>query len=68
MVIGTGATQLRNVFSGEELTSVVLAYMAGIKVALALVVGLTGFTCVIVAFVPRQKLNAEALKNTGAAA
>jgi hypothetical protein len=42
--------------------------MAGIKVALAIVVGLTGFTCVIVAFVPRAKLNAEALKNAGGAA
>jgi hypothetical protein len=42
--------------------------MAGIKVVLALVVGLTGLTCVVAVFVPREKLNAEALKNAGAAA
>jgi hypothetical protein len=67
-VVGTGATQLRHVFSPEEVIPIVLAYMAGIKVALALVIGLTGFSCVMVAFVPRGKLNAEALKNAGGAA
>lgn len=68
MVIGTGATQIRRVFPAEQVPTIVLAYMAGIKVALALVVALVGFTCVIVVFVPRARLNAEALKKSGGAA
>jgi len=68
MVVGTGATQIRHVFPPEQVVPIVLAYMAGIKVALTLVVAVTGFTCVIVAFVPRGKLNAEALANAGGVA
>jgi hypothetical protein len=68
MVVGTGATQIRNVFPADQIPQIVLAYMAGIKVTLAISLGLTGFTCVIVAFVPRARLNAEAVKNSGGAA
>lgn len=65
MVVGTGATQIRRVFPADQIPQIVVAYMAGIKVALAISLGLTAFTCFIVAFVPRARLNAEALKNTG---
>ena len=68
MVIGTGATQIRHVFPADQVPAIVLAYMAGIKVTLALVVGLVGFTCLIVVFVPRKRLNAEALKEAGGVA
>jgi hypothetical protein len=62
MVIGTGATQIRHTFPAEQVPGIVLAYMAGIKVTFALVVGLVGFTCVVGLFVPWKKLNAESLQ------
>ncbi|KAH7069958.1 major facilitator superfamily domain-containing protein [Paraphoma chrysanthemicola] len=68
LVIGTGATQIRRVFTVDQVPNIVLAYMAGIKVTFALVVALTGFACLLSAFVPRKQLNAEALKATGGAA
>ncbi|KAF2025072.1 MFS general substrate transporter [Setomelanomma holmii] len=68
LVIGTGATQIRRVFTADQVPNIVLAYMAGIKVTLAIVVALTGFACLLSAFVPRKQLNAEALKGAGGAA
>ncbi|KAF2831015.1 MFS general substrate transporter [Ophiobolus disseminans] len=68
MVVGTGATQIRQVFTADQIPSIVLAYMAGIKVALAISLGFTAFSCVLVALVPRARLNAEALQNAGGAA
>ena len=68
MVIGTGATQIRQFFPPEQVPIVVAAYMAGIKVTLAIVVALAGFTCLVALFVPRARLNAEALKSAGGAA
>jgi MFS transporter, DHA2 family, glioxin efflux transporter len=62
MVIGTGATQIRHAFPADQVPAIVLAYMAGIKVTFALVVGLVGFTCLLGVFVPRKRLNAEALQ------
>lgn len=62
MVIGTGATQIRHAFPADQVPGIVLAYMAGIKVTFALVVGLVGFTCVVGLFVPWKKLNAESLQ------
>lgn len=37
-VIGTGATEIRKVFSGDEVTRVVEGYMAGLNVAFAIAV------------------------------
>mgnify|MGYP003624108356 CR=1 FL=1 len=68
LVIGTGATQIRRVFTADQVPHIVLAYMAGIKVTFALVVALTGFACLLSALVPRKQLHAEALKATGGAA
>jgi hypothetical protein len=62
MVIGTGATQIRHAFPAEQVPSIVLAYMAGIKVTLALTVSLVGFACLLVVFVPRKRLHTEALQ------
>lgn len=61
-VIATGATQIRTAFPPEQVPAVVLAYMAGIKVTLAIAVGLTSFACLIAVFVPRKRLNAEAIQ------
>lgn len=62
LVIATGATQIRNVFPSDQIGGIVLAYMAGIKVSFALVVGLAGITCLLGIFVPRKRLNVESLQ------
>ncbi|KAF1841295.1 MFS general substrate transporter [Cucurbitaria berberidis CBS 394.84] len=68
MVIGTGATQIRHAFPADQVPAIILAYMAGIKVTFALVVALVGVTCLLVAFVPREQLHAEAREGAGGAA
>lgn len=42
LVLATGASDIRNVFKGEELTQVLGAYMSGLKIAFALVIASTG--------------------------
>ncbi|KAB2572090.1 MFS gliotoxin efflux transporter gliA [Lasiodiplodia theobromae] len=41
-VIEAGATNLRETFSGDELAGILTSYMAGLKVAFAIVIALTG--------------------------
>lgn len=41
-VIEAGATKLRETFSGDELAGILTSYMAGLKVAFAIVIALTG--------------------------
>jgi hypothetical protein len=65
MVIATGATQIRSSFPPDQVPGIVFAYMAGIKVTFALVVGLTGFTCLVGLLVPWKRINAESLKESG---
>ena len=67
IVIGTGATQIRRVFSMEEVPSIIIAYMAGIKVTLAITVGLTAAACLVSFLVPLKRLNAAALQGGGIA-
>jgi hypothetical protein len=67
-VQGTGATQIRHAFPVDQVPAIISAYMAGIKVTFAITVALVGFSCVIVAFTPWKRLNADALKEAGAAA
>jgi hypothetical protein len=62
MVIGTGATRIRHAFPPSQVPEVVLAYMAGVKVALALALALTATACALVVFVPRKRLNTEAVQ------
>jgi hypothetical protein len=65
-VIGTGATQIRHAFPAEQVPAIVLAYMAGIKVTLAIAVGLTATASLISALVPRKRLNMEAVQAVAA--
>ncbi|KAH8733096.1 major facilitator superfamily domain-containing protein [Phaeosphaeriaceae sp. PMI808] len=65
MVLGTGATQIRKAFPADQVPAVVLAYMSGIKVTFILVVSFLGAACLLLVFVPRKQLNAEALKDNG---
>ncbi|KAJ4423369.1 hypothetical protein N0V82_001972 [Gnomoniopsis sp. IMI 355080] len=46
-VLGVGATEIRSVFSGSDLSNVVQAYMAGIKDSWAMSIGLAGVTFLI---------------------
>ncbi|TKX20321.1 MFS transporter-like protein 136 [Elsinoe australis] len=46
-IITTGATELRHAFSGEQLTAVLRAYMAGLKDAYTLVIPLAGIATLI---------------------
>jgi hypothetical protein len=61
-VIGTGATQIRHAFPTDQVPSIVLAYMAGIKATLVLTVCLVGAACLLLVFVPRKRLNADLLQ------
>jgi hypothetical protein len=67
MVIGTGATQIRRVFSAEEIPAIIVAYMAGVKITLALTVGFTGVACLVSLLVPWKRLNAAAIQGGGIA-
>ncbi|KAI4939710.1 uncharacterized protein J4E92_000996 [Alternaria infectoria] len=58
-VVGSGATQLRDNFAAEDIAGIVVAYMAGIKVALAIATALAGAAAVAAALVPFKKLNME---------
>lgn len=61
-VLHTGATEIRTVFSGENLDGVLKAYMKGVKGAFTL--GLAGAICSVLAslIIPMKKLP---LPNTG---
>ena len=50
LVVATGATQLRNVFSAEQLPGILTAYMDGLKLTFALVIALAGITLPIALF------------------
>ena len=67
-VIGTGATELRNVFTHQEIPGILVAYMAGVKVAFAVGIGGVGASFIISLFSDFKRLNAEALKGVGSAA
>jgi hypothetical protein len=65
MVIATGATQIRSTFPPNQVPGIVFAYMAGVKVTFALVVGLAGFTCLVAAFAPWERINVQSMKESG---
>lgn len=67
-IIATGATQLRHVFPEESLPGILIAYMAGIKVAFAFTIALSGAAFVLSLFGNWQRLNPDALKKAGGAA
>lgn len=67
-IIGTGATMLRTVFTGEELDGVLIAYMEGLKVAFAIATAGVGMAFVVSLFSSWKRLNPEVLKSAGGAA
>ena len=50
LVVATGATQLRTVFTEEQIPGILVAYMDGLKITFALVVALAGITVPIALF------------------
>jgi MFS transporter, DHA2 family, glioxin efflux transporter len=60
LVIATGATQLRDVFSAEELPGIILAYMHGIRAVFAVAIGIAGTATLLTAFIPWSRLPTHA--------
>ncbi|RAO70455.1 uncharacterized protein BHQ10_006467 [Talaromyces amestolkiae] len=54
LVVATGATDLRKVFTADQLPGILLAYMDGLKVAFIFAIALGGFCCIISVF-PKWK-------------
>lgn len=57
--MATGATDLHNVFSDDELIGILVAYMAGIKVAFAVAIGAVGISMPISLLSKWGKINQE---------
>jgi hypothetical protein len=60
LVIGTGASELRNVFPPDVLPGILDAYMVGIKAAFAVALAFSGVAFLFSLFVPAQKLASHA--------
>lgn len=60
LVIGTGASELRNVFSPDVLPGILEAYMVGIKAAFAVALAFSGMAFLFSLFVPAKKLASHA--------
>lgn len=65
-LIATGATELRNAFTPEELPGILVAYMHGLKISFAVALASTAMALVAVLFSKWKRLNTAAI--TGAAA
>jgi MFS transporter, DHA2 family, glioxin efflux transporter len=59
LVVATGATDLRKVFSAHDLPGILIAYLDGLRVAFAITIA-TACLSFVLAFAPRwQKMNAK---------
>jgi hypothetical protein len=67
-LLATGATQIRTVFPPEVLPTVLLGYMAGIKVAFGILIGASGLSLLFLPFGDWKRLDPKALEGLGAAA
>jgi hypothetical protein len=56
LVLGTGASELQNVFSGDDLTEVIAAYMVGIKDVFAFSLACAAFSVLLTLIIPFKKL------------
>ena len=65
IVIATGATQIRNAFSPEQVPGVVRAYMEGVKVAFALPIGSTAVGFLVSLLSSWKRLNIDIAKDVG---
>ncbi|KXX76653.1 putative HC-toxin efflux carrier TOXA [Madurella mycetomatis] len=67
VLLGTGATQIRNVFPPDQIPGILVAYMAGIKTALAIAIGACGLSFMVSLFSDFRRLSPATLKATGGA-
>ncbi|WYZ43471.1 hypothetical protein EsH8_VI_001170 [Colletotrichum jinshuiense] len=67
-IVETGATQIRVVFPANQISGIVSAYMAGIKVAFGISIGATGLAVMISVFCRWKRLNTETTKGAVGAA
>ena len=56
-VLATGATEIRNVFSQEDVHGILLSYLDGLQVAFALAITLGGISLLAALFAPWKRLN-----------
>ncbi|KAL2257810.1 hypothetical protein VTK26DRAFT_9135 [Humicola hyalothermophila] len=68
LLIDTGVTQLREVFTPEQLPGILEAYMHGIRTAFAIVIGILGGAFLVSPFSRFKRLNSDAVKAAGGAA
>lgn len=59
LVLGTGASELKNVFTAEQMTAILPAYMAGLKVAFAISVTAAGLAFCFSPFNNWKKIDAH---------
>ncbi|KAL1838443.1 hypothetical protein VTJ49DRAFT_2666 [Mycothermus thermophilus] len=67
-LLSTGATQIRDVFPPDQIPGILVAYMAGIKLALALAIAASGTACVVGMLGHWRRISRDAIKNAGGAA
>ncbi|CAJ2504796.1 Uu.00g121900.m01.CDS01 [Anthostomella pinea] len=63
-VLATGASEIRKVFKGDDLTAVINAYMTGIKGIFAFILASAAFTVVLALVIPFDKLPSHDDKKT----
>lgn len=64
LVISTGASELRDVFTAEQITAIVSAYMAGLKVAYAISIAAAGIAFCLSPFNNFKKIDAHAAEKS----
>jgi MFS transporter, DHA2 family, glioxin efflux transporter len=67
-VVNTGATDLRKVFSADQVPGILVAYMRGLKIAFAIGLASTGMAFIIITSFQRwNRLNTAAIAGGAAA-
>lgn len=66
-IVATGAGQLRNVFTAEELPGILAAYLDGLRTVFALACTIVGAAFLLGLFLPWKRLDLEAVREAGAA-
>jgi EmrB/QacA subfamily drug resistance transporter len=64
-VIATGATEIRTVFSADQILGVLVAYMAGLKSALAIAIAATGLAFLVSLLGILKRPKAQTVKSAG---
>lgn len=66
-VVSTGATDLRTVFSADQILGILVAYMCGLKISFAIGLASTGIAFIIITMFQRwNRLNTAAIAGGGA--